>query len=465
MRRQVWGVLHAWVLVIIMVLAIWQGDNCVTKAASQMGITYAVHIQTFGDEQGFVKDGETAGTVGAGKRLEEIRIKLTGNEYEGSIRYKTHIQSYGWQNWASNGTASGSRGQAKRLEAIEIELVGDVAKHYDVYYRVHCQSYGWLPWVKNGVIAGTSGEGKRLEAIEIKLLPKTKQEDMGITYRTHIQSIGWQDYKTNGTLSGTTGQKKRLEAIQIFLTGNQYSGGVSYRTHIQGVGWEKKTVTNGALSGTSGQGKRLEAIEISLYGEVADYFDVYYRVHAQSYGWLGWAKNGEQSGTSGMAKRLEAIEIMLVSKNSDTIIFKSDQPAFIKGTTVQNEAAIKANEVVNLTNMYRRQNGVSSSLTLDPVLTQAANIRAKEIVEKFDHQRPNGTSCFTVLSDVNYSWRLAGENIAAGYSDSESVMIGWMSSEGHRNNILKADYKRIGVGYCQSAGAPYRYYWVQLFSN
>ena len=52
-------------------------------------------------------------------------------------------------------------------------------------------------------------------------------------------------------------------------------------------------VSNGAMSGTSGQAKRLEAIELELYGEVAYYYDVYYRVHAQSYGWLGWAKNGE----------------------------------------------------------------------------------------------------------------------------------------------------------------------------
>ena len=73
-------------------------------------------------------------------------------------------------------------------------------------------------------------------------------------------------------------------------------------------------VSNGAMSGTSGQAKRLEAIELELYGEVAYYYDVYYRVHAQSYGWLGWAKNGDLAGSSGMAKRLEAIEIKVVPK-------------------------------------------------------------------------------------------------------------------------------------------------------
>ena len=68
------------------------------------------------------------------------------------------------------------------------------------------------------------------------------------------------------------------------------------------------------MSGTSGQAKRLEAIQIRLTGELAQLYDVYYRVHAQSYGWLGWAKNGGNAGTAGYAKRLEGIEIRLVEK-------------------------------------------------------------------------------------------------------------------------------------------------------
>lgn len=68
---------------------------------------------------------------------------------------------------------------------------------------------------------------------------------------------------------------------------------------------------DGAMSGTSGEAKRLEAIQIKLYGEMANHFDVYYRVHAQSYGWLGWAKNGEEAGTAGYAKRLEGIRLYL----------------------------------------------------------------------------------------------------------------------------------------------------------
>lgn len=47
---------------------------------------------------------------------------------------------------------------------------------------------------------------------------------------------------------------------------------------------------------------------------MANHYDVYYRVHAQSYGWLDWAKNGDAAGTEGLSKRLEGIEIVLVPK-------------------------------------------------------------------------------------------------------------------------------------------------------
>ena len=71
------------------------------------------------------------------------------------------------------------------------------------------------------------------------------------------------------------------------------------------------------MSGTNGEAKRLEAICIDLTGEMAEHYDVYYRVHAQSYGWLGWAKNGEEAGSEGLSKRLEGIQIVLVLKGED----------------------------------------------------------------------------------------------------------------------------------------------------
>lgn len=418
MKRQAWKRMQAWLLVVAMLVSVVTGIGTTktAKAATKMGVTYTVHVQTYGDQQGWVHDGTMAGTKGQAKRLEEIRVKLTGDEYSGSIQYKTHIQSY-----------------------------------------------GWMDWVKNGVMAGTSGQAKRLEGIEIKLVPKSQIVDMGVQYRVHCQTHGWMSWLTDGKTSGTTGEGKRLEAIEVKLTGNRYYGGISYRTHVQTYGWETKMVSNGAMSGTSGQAKRLEAIELELYGEVAYYYDVYYRVHAQSYGWLGWAKNGETAGTSGMAKRLEAIQIKLVPKNSDTSQFEDGKKAYIKGTPTANYST-QAQEVLAQCNAQRQANGIAA-LSLDPELTKAANIRAQEIATLFSHTRPDGRKCFTVLDQIGYSYWSAGENIAAGYGNSSAVMNGWMNSPGHRSNILNAGFKRLGVGYVYIPNSEYGYYWVQIFSN
>ena len=70
------------------------------------------------------------------------------------------------------------------------------------------------------------------------------------------------------------------------------------------------------------------------------------------------------------------------------------------------------NEVYEITNNYRSSVGVSS-LTLDSSLVTAASIRAKELSNSFSHTRPNGSSCFTVLSELGISYGTAGENIAA----------------------------------------------------
>ena len=114
-----------------------------------------------------------------------------------------------------------------------------------------------------------------------------------------------------------------------------------------------------------------------------------------------------------------------------------------------------AQSVVNQVNRERAARGLSA-LRIDPALTAAAQIRAREIVERFSHTRPDGTRWSTV-SSVAY-----GENIARGQKTADKVMAAWMSSSGHRANILRANYGSIGVACVKSGGV---YYWVQLFGK
>ena len=310
--------------------------------STKMSVSYIVHGQDYGWEKDWKKDGQTSGTEGQCKRLEAIQIKLP-DDVSGSIEYRTHIQDIGWEkNWSKDGAKSGTEGQCKRLEAIQIRLTGEVEKNYDVYYSVHAENFGWLGWAKNGEEAGTAGYGYRLEAIRIQLVTKgdkapeligTIKEAMKarlVGYQTHVQDYGTQAYVYDGAMAGTEGECKRMESIRMKLPSSVNSS-IQYRSHVQDIGWEKNWASNGSLSGTTGQCKRLEAIQIKLSGDVAKNYDVYYRVHAQDYGWLAWAKNGESSGTEGYAKRLEAIEVRLVPKGTTPDLPASaNEKAFIK---------------------------------------------------------------------------------------------------------------------------------------
>lgn len=55
------------------------------------------------------------------------------------------------------------------------------------------------------------------------------------------------------------------------------------------------------------------------------------------------------------------------------------------------------------------------------------------------------------------------ENIAVGAQSPQEVVNDWMSSKGHRKNILDKDAKYLGVGYIKDNSSEWGTYWVQCF--
>jgi len=177
------------------------------------------------------------------------------------------------------------------------------------------------PGTYNFKVRATNSIGNTTKTFTIKV----NNPSISISYQTHVQSVGWQAFKKDGAMSGTSGKALRLEGIKINLQNNTgISGGIRYSTHVQSIGWQKKVSLNtngkslkdvkGPMRGTSGKALRLEAITIELTGDLKKHYDIYYRVHAQSVGWMGWARNGQEAGTAGHAYRLEGIQIVLVPK-------------------------------------------------------------------------------------------------------------------------------------------------------
>ncbi len=120
-----------------------------------------------------------------------------------------------------------------------------------------------------------------------------------------------------------------------------------------------------------------------------------------------------------------------------------------------------AYRVYEIVNEERKAAGLSP-LGYNSELCKMASIRAEEISRSFSHDRPDGSSCFSIFDEYGYRYYCVGENIAAGYSNPEHVMDGWMNSPGHRANILNSDFGNIGVGVYKGDGWIC---WVQLFSD
>jgi uncharacterized protein YkwD len=136
----------------------------------------------------------------------------------------------------------------------------------------------------------------------------------------------------------------------------------------------------------------------------------------------------------------------------------------------------KADQVLARVNSERAAAGCVA-LTMNDKLIVAAQGQSQDMAEKdfFDHTNPDPSHA-TVSKRValaGYSGSLISENIAAGYSTPTDVMDGWMSSGGHRANILNCAYTEIGVGYYYQAddqpfpgnSAAYHYYWTQVFGR
>ena len=127
------------------------------------------------------------------------------------------------------------------------------------------------------------------------------------------------------------------------------------------------------------------------------------------------------------------------------------------GSSSSNEIDIEEfrQEVIRLTNKERKKAGLEP-YEVDSDLMEFAQMRAKEISEKYSHSRPNNSP------EGPYEDHQYGENIAKGYKTPGNAVNGWMNSESHRAEIMDNEYNdSFGVGvYIADNGT---YYWTQVF--
>jgi uncharacterized protein YkwD len=117
--------------------------------------------------------------------------------------------------------------------------------------------------------------------------------------------------------------------------------------------------------------------------------------------------------------------------------------------------------IVALVNSERSKAGCSP-VTLNAKLSKAAQDHSADMAshQNMSHTGSDGSDPGARITRAGYNWSAYGENVAYGYSTPEQVMAGWMSSPGHKENILTCSFKEIGVGLAQPGS-----YWTQDFGT
>lgn len=119
-----------------------------------------------------------------------------------------------------------------------------------------------------------------------------------------------------------------------------------------------------------------------------------------------------------------------------------------------------AKEVFDLTNQFRKENGLKS-FEWSEELAAVAKAHSDDMSARkfFSHTNPDGLSPFDRMTKSGLSYIAAAENIAYGQKTPAQVVEAWKNSAGHRANML-GDYQKLGVGYCENGS-----YWTQNFAT
>lgn len=163
----------------------------------------------------------------------------------------------------------------------------------------------------------------------------------------------------------------------------------------------------------------------------------------------------------------------LITSSGDVASFSTRPRVASAATSVRTAiapAAVSATSeerrVFDLVNAERRARG-ESALVWDAELTRMARVHSENMARQsfFNHKGPDGQGLRERSRASGISgFKALAENLAynKGFADAaSSAVTGWMHSEGHRDNILNAEFTRSGIGVARATDG--RVYITQVF--
>jgi uncharacterized protein YkwD len=127
-------------------------------------------------------------------------------------------------------------------------------------------------------------------------------------------------------------------------------------------------------------------------------------------------------------------------------------------------------DMLSQLNAYREANGLGR-VRYSRTLEQAAQDYARRLYREdfFDHEAPDGSQPSDRALDAGFCNRFVGENLAYGLNSvatAAEAMDGFKNSPGHNENMLRARWNYVGIGFLAIPSVEgTEYWWVQLFGD
>jgi uncharacterized protein YkwD len=102
---------------------------------------------------------------------------------------------------------------------------------------------------------------------------------------------------------------------------------------------------------------------------------------------------------------------------------------------------------------------IANSLLTKAARSHSANMAKQGRLEHTLDEKSVGSR----LDGVGYVWNRCGENIALGPNTPAEAISAWMSSPGHRDNLLSKDFHHIGVA--SATAGDGQQYWTMVFAS
>lgn len=119
---------------------------------------------------------------------------------------------------------------------------------------------------------------------------------------------------------------------------------------------------------------------------------------------------------------------------------------------------------VDLLNGYRGSLGLAP-VSLNYQLGAAADYHSYDmgVNNYFDHYLFDGTDPGTNITNFGYTAFPYAENIAAGMSTAQEVLIAWQNSPEHNATMTDPQFSEVGIGRYYQDGSLYGWYWTATY--